>query len=396
MKKPNLSLWVKLFVALLLLGGAGAAIWLWKNNSEMPAEQRYRTRAVERGTLVQSVSANGTLNPVVLVTVGSQISARVTKLYADFNQRVKEGQVLAELDPALLIATEQQTLANLSSAQASLRLARANEERFRQLFAQEYISRQEMDQAVQTREAAQAQVQVYQAQHSRDRANLRYTVIRSPVSGVVVDRQVDVGQTVAASLQAPVLFKIAQDLTQMQINSSVAEADVGAIRIDQDVDFRVDAFSDREFKGKVKQIRLNPTITSNVVTYNVVVSVDNPDEILLPGMTAYITITTQTKPDVLMVPNAALRFRPAATTETSRTASAMAAGPRKRTAAGSQVHVLRGGKLESVPVQTGITNGRTTEITGGALREGDTVVIEDQTATPRPQTAPSGPRTRLF
>jgi HlyD family secretion protein len=395
MKKPSLSSWVKLFVLLVLLAGAGAAMWLWKNNSEMPAEQRYRSKPVERGTLVQSVSANGTLNPVVLVTVGSQISARVTKLYADFNQRVKAGQVLAELDPALLIATEQQTLANLASARASLRLARANEERFQQLFAQEYISRQEMDQALQAREAAQAQVQVYEAQHSRDRANLHYTVIRSPVSGVVVDRQVDVGQTVAASLQAPVLFKIAQDLKQMQINSAVAEADVGAIRIGQEVDFRVDAFSDREFKGMVKQIRLSPTITSNVVTYNVVVSVDNPDEILLPGMTAYITITTQTKPDVLMVPNAALRFRPTATTEASRMPSALAAGPRKR-AAGSQVHVLRGGKIEAVTVQTGITNGRVTEITGGDLREGDTVVLEDLTATPRPQTAPSGPRTRLF
>lgn len=394
MKKPDLSFWVKLFVVVLLVG-ASSAIWLWKNNSEMPAEQRYRTRAVERGTLVQSVSANGTLNPVVLVTVGSQISARVTKLYADFNQRVKAGQVLAELDPALLIATERQTLANLASARASLRLARANEERFQQLFAQEYISRQEMDQAVQAREAAEAQVQVYEAQHSRDRANLHYTVIRSPVSGVVVDRQVDVGQTVAASLQAPVLFKIAQDLKQMQINSAVAEADVGAIRIDQEVDFRVDAFSDREFKGRVKQIRLNPTITSNVVTYNVVVSVDNPDEILLPGMTAYITITTQTKPDVLMVPNAALRFRPATTTEASRTPSALAAGPRKR-APESQVHLLRGGKIETVVVQTGITNGRVTEITGGDLREGDTAVVEDLSATSRPQTAPSRPRTRLF
>jgi HlyD family secretion protein len=395
MNKPNFSLWVKLSVVLLLLAGAGAAILLWRNNSEMPAEQRYRTRPVERGMLVQSVSANGTLNPVVLVTVGSQISARVTKLYADFNQRVKAGQVLAELDPALLIATEQQTLANLASARASLRLARANEERFEQLFAQEYISRQEMDQAVQVREAAQAQVQVFEAQHSRDRANLHYTVIRSPVSGVVVDRQVDVGQTVAASLQAPVLFKIAQDLKQMQINSAVAEADVGAIRIDQEVDFRVDAFPDREFKGKVKQIRLNPTITSNVVTYNVVVSVDNPDEILLPGMTAYITITTQTKTDVLMVPSAALRFRPATATEDSRMPTAQAAGARKR-AAGAQVHVLRGGQIEAITVQTGITNGRVTEITGGDLREGDAVVLEDLTATPRPQTAPTGPRTRLF
>jgi len=395
MNKPDLSLWLKVSVVLLLLAGAGAAIWLWRNNSEMPAEERYRTRPAERGMLVQTVSANGTLNPVVLVTVGSQISARVTKLYADFNQRVTAGQVLAELDPALLIATEQQTLANLASAKASLRLARANEERFQQLFAQEYISRQEMDQAVQAREAAQAQVQVFEAQHSRDRANLRYTVIRSPVSGVVVDRQVDVGQTVAASLQAPVLFKIAQDLTQMQINSAVAEADVGAIRIDQEVDFRVDAFPDREFKGKVKQIRLNPTITSNVVTYNVVVSVDNPDEILLPGMTAYITVTTQTMTDVLMVPSAALRFRPAAATEASRLPTAQAAGPRKR-AAGAQVHVLRGGKIEAVTVQTGITNGRVTEITGGDLREGDMVVLEDLSATPRPQTAPTGPRTRLF
>jgi HlyD family secretion protein len=236
---------------------------------------------------------------------------------------------------------------------------------------------------------------VFEAQHSRDRANLRYTVIRSPVSGVVVDRQVDVGQTVAASLQAPVLFKIAQDLKQMQINSAVAEADVGAIRIDQEVDFRVDAFPDREFKGKVKQIRLNPTITSNVVTYNVVVSVDNPDEILLPGMTAYITITTQTMTDVLMVPSAALRFRPAAATDASRLPTAQAAGPRKR-AAGAQVHVLRGGKIEAVTVQTGITNGRVTEITGGDLREGDMVVLEDLSATPRPQTAPTGPRTRLF
>ena len=395
MKKPGASFWVRLVVALLLLASAGAATWLWKSNSEIPAEQRYRTKPVERGTLMQSVSANGTLNPVVLVTVGSQISARVTKLYADFNQRVKEGQVLAELDPALLIATEQQTLANLASARASLKLARANEERFQQLFAQEYISRQEMDQAVQVREAAQAQVQVFEAQHSRDRANLHYTVIRSPVSGVVVDRQVDVGQTVAASLQAPVLFKIAQDLTQMQINSAVAEADVGAIRIDQEVDFRVDAFSDREFKGKVKQIRLNPTITSNVVTYNVVVSVDNPDEILLPGMTAYITITTQTKTDVMMVPSAALRFRPAAAAEASRLPTAQAAGPRKRAAA-SQVHVLRDGKIEAVTVQTGITNGRATEITGGNLREGDIVVLEDLTATQRPQVAPAGPRTRLF
>ncbi|MFN0161086.1 MAG: efflux RND transporter periplasmic adaptor subunit [Burkholderiales bacterium] len=394
-----MSFWMKSLIVLLLLAGAGGGTWYWKHNSEIPADQRYRTRPAERGALVQSVSANGTLNPLVLVTVGSQISATVVKLYADFNQRVKAGQVLAELDPALLLATERQTLANLASAMASLKLARTNEERFAQLLAQEYISRQEMDQAVQAREAAQAQVRLYEAQHSRDRANLRYTVIRSPVSGVVVDRQVDVGQTVAASLQAPVLFKIAQDLKQMQINSAVAEADVGAIRIGQEVDFRVDAFSERDFKGKVMQIRLNPTITSNVVTYNVVVSVDNPDEILLPGMTAYITITTQTKEDVLMVPSAALRFRPGGAAESARMSSGPAAGAnasvRKRTA-GSQVHVLRGGRIQPVTIQTGITNGRVTEISSGDLREGDMVVLEDLTSTSRPQTTPAGPRPRLF
>ena len=162
----------------------------------------------------------------------------------------------------------------------------------RELFAQEYVSRQELDQAVQTREVARAQVRLHQAQLEKDRTNLRYSVIRSPVSGVVVDRQVNIGQTVAASFQTPTLFRIAQDLKQMQIDSSVAEADVGSISISQAAEFRVDAFPEREFKGTVKQIRLNPSVTSNVVTYNVVVEVANPEELLLPGMTAYLTIET--------------------------------------------------------------------------------------------------------
>jgi HlyD family secretion protein len=373
MKKLPPLPWIRIVGVLVLLAALGAAGWTWKKGSQVPAGERYRTLKVERGSITQTVSANGTLNPVVLVSVGTQVSGTVLRLHADFNQRVEKGQVLAELDPALLAAAEKQSLASVASAEATLKLALANEERLKQLFEKEYISRQEMDQGIQIREAAQAQVQLAKAQLDRDRTNLRYSVIRSPVSGVVVDRQIDVGQTVAASFQTPTLFKIAQDLKQMQIDSSVAEADVGAIRVGQEVPFRVDAFPDRAFAGKVRQIRLNPTIASNVVTYNVVVEVANPDETLLPGMTAYITVVTQTKSDILMVPNAALRFRPAGTAE--KRPEAESGKPRKR--GGPQVYVLRSEGIVPVEFQAGITNGRYTEALGGGLAEGDSVVIED-------------------
>lgn len=390
MKKfPRLA-WFRIIALLALAAALVTGAWAWQKRNHVPAGERYRTLNVERGNLVQSVSANGTLNPVVLVSVGTQVSGTVLKLYADFNQRVSAGQVLAELDPALLAAAEQQTLANLAGSDASLKLARANEERLKQLFAQEYISRQEMDQGIQVREAAEAQVRLNKAQLSKDRTTLRYSVIRSPVSGVVVDRQIDVGQTVAASFQTPTLFKIAQDLKQMQIDSSVAEADVGSVRVGQEVEFRVDAFADRTFSGKVKQIRLNPTITSNVVTYNVVVSVANPEETLLPGMTAYLSVVTQSKSNVLMVPNAALRFRPAATGD-KRTDSDVS---KSRKRSGPQVWVLRAEDISPLELQTGITNGRHTEITGGLLAEGEAVVVED--LKPVDKKDGGGPRMRLF
>ena len=372
MKNNSRIPWLRILAALVLAAALAAAGWAWKKNSQVPAAERYRTVKVERGSITQTVSANGTLTPVVLVSVGTQVSGSVLRLHADFNQRVTKGQILAELDPALLSAAEKQSLANVSSAQASLKLALANEDRLRQLFAQEYISRQEMDQGIQIREAAQAQVQLAKAQLERDRTNLRYSVIRSPVSGVVVDRQIDVGQTVAASFQTPTLFKIAQDLKRMQIDSSVAEADVGSIRVGQEVQFRVDAFAERSFTGKVRQIRLNPTIASNVVTYNVVVEVANPDEILLPGMTAYLSVVIQTKSDVLLVPNAALRFRPAGA---DKRGDADTAKPRKRS--GPQVYVLRGESIAPVEFQSGISNGRFTEVAAGPLAENDALVVED-------------------
>lgn len=372
MKKISRFPWFRILGALALAAALGTAGWTWIKGDQVPVGERYRTVKVERGSITQTVSANGTLTPVVLVSVGTQVSGTVLRLHADFNQRVTKGQVLAELDPALLAAAEKQSLANVASAEASLKLARANEDRLLQLFAQEYISRQEMDQGIQIREAAQAQVQLGKAQLERDRTNLRYSVIRSPVSGVVVDRQIDLGQTVAASFQTPTLFKIAQDLKRMQIDSSVAEADVGSIRVGQDVQFRVDAFPDRSFAAKVRQIRLNPTIASNVVTYNVVVEVANPDEILLPGMTAYLSVVIQTKSGVLMVPNAALRFRPAGADKRAETD---AGKPRKRS--GPQVYVLRGEGIAPVEFQAGISNGRFTEAAGGALNENDALVVED-------------------
>jgi HlyD family secretion protein len=215
----------------LVLGGiAGAAAW-WFWPKKVSAENRYATVVLERAAITQMASANGTLNPVKLVSVGSQVSGIVKKIHVDFNDRVKAGQVLLELDPALIQTQLQQSEANVLSAQAGLDLARANEARMRSLLAQDYASKQELDQATQAFKAAQAQVAVAQAQVQRDRTNVAYTVIRSPVDGVVVSREVDVGQSVAASLQAPVLFKIAQDLSKMQIDSNYAEADIGNIKV---------------------------------------------------------------------------------------------------------------------------------------------------------------------
>lgn len=372
----------KTLIVILVLGTLGALGW-WLMPKKVASENRYITAALERGAITQTVAANGTLNPVKLVSVGSQISGIVHKLYVDFNDRVREGQVLLELDPALTRAQLQQSEANLASANASLELAQANEARARNLYAQEYMSRLELDQAVQALKAAQAQVALVQAQVSRDRINLGFTVIRSPVSGVVVSRQVDLGQTVAASLSAPTLFQIAQDLSKMQIDSNYAEADVGSIRVGQAVDFRVDAFPNRNFSGKVRQIRLNPTTLQNVVTYNVVIAVDNPGQLLMPGMTAYVNIMLAERAGALLVPNAALRFRPGNSTASAGKArgSDKAGGEHNKDKSGDTptgtVYVLENGQPKSMRIAVGITDGRMTEVLEGDLKESDKVIVED-------------------
>ena len=387
---------------------AGLLYWWGSSRAAQDPAQRYRTVAVERGSVVQSVSANGTLNPVVLVSVGTQVSGTVKKLYVDFNDQVKAGQPLLELDDALVAASERQSAANVINAQASLDLAQANETRMRALLAQEYVSRQEYDQAAQTLKSARAQLAQAQAANARDRANLGYTTIRSPVDGVVIDRVVDLGQTVAASFQTPTLIKIAQDLTEMRIDTSFAEADLGNIREGLPARFTVDAFPDRQFEGVVQQIRLNPTTQQNVVTYNVRISVANPEHILLPGMTAYVTIGVQSRDDVLLVPNAALRFKPAEAVvdkasggdkaaEKMRAAEAGGAKGKKRAGQGATIHVLAEGKLQPVNVRLGITDGRNTEVLGGEpaslLQPGARVVVGENAGGGK---APSSVGMRMF
>ena len=402
-------------LAAALIGGG---VWYAKQRAAMNPEQRYKLATIEKGDVTQTVSANGTLNPVVLVSVGTQVSGTVRKLYVDFNDKVEKGQPLLELDDALVSASERQSAANVVSAQASLELAQANEARMKALFAQEYVSRQEYDQARQALKAGQAQLALARAQNDRDRANLNFTVIRSPVDGVVVDRIVDLGQTVAASFQTPTLIKIAQDLSEMRIDTSFAEADIGLIREGQKARFTVDAFPSKSFTGDVQQIRLNPTNQQNVVTYNVRINVANPDHVLLPGMTAYVNIGVAKRQDVLLVPNGALRFKPADAAEkkaengqnspsTATVGPGMGAGMgggmggmgsgekkgKKRDGQSGTVYVLDGGEIRPVSVQLGITDNRNTEIVGGELKAGDRVVTGENTSA---NSKPSSVGMRMF
>ncbi|WP_153132682.1 efflux RND transporter periplasmic adaptor subunit [Dechloromonas hortensis] len=393
----------KILIGVTVAAGlVGGGIWYAKQRAAQNPETRYKLATVEKGEVTQTVSANGTLNPVVLVSVGTQVSGTVRKLYVDFNDKVKAGQPLLELDDALVSATERQSAASVVNAQATLELAQANEARMKSLFAQEYVSKQEYDQASQALKSAKAQVALAKAQNERDRANLNFTVIRSPVDGVVIDRVVDLGQTVAASFQTPTLIKIAQDLSEMRIDTSFAEADIGSIREGQKARFTVDAFPNRNFVGEVQQIRLNPTNQQNVVTYNVRINVANPEQVLLPGMTAYVNIGVQKREDVLLVPNAALRFKPAEAAEKkaengqkpASTAGMPPAGEgggpkgpgkgKKRDGQSGTVYVLADGELKPVSVQLGITDNRNTEVLSGDLAVGARIVTGENTNGVKP------------
>lgn len=382
--------WTRVAVQLAVVATLGAAAFYgwrtWQTSQIKTLDERYQFEEVARGPITQTVTANGTLNPVALVNVGTQVSGTVQRMHADFNSKVEAGQTLLELDPTLFRAAVEQSSGNVASATASLEFARVNEARIRELLRQDYVPQQDLDQAIQTRKAAEAQLRTARGQLQRDKANLDFSVIRSPVSGTVVSRSVDLGQTVAASFQTPTLFQIAQNLASMQIDTNVAEADIGRVRQDQSVKFTVDAFPGRNFEGSVQQIRLSPIIQQNVVTYNVVVGVDNRDLVLMPGMTAYIAVQVDQRDDTLLVPAAALRFRPkeAAPGGKPQTTGAKPAGkPDDKAKAGggsrgpgARVFVARGEELVPIAVTTGLADNRTVEITSGELKVGDRVAVQ--------------------
>jgi HlyD family secretion protein len=348
------------------------AFGAWRFLDKPDIEAQYHSSPAKMGDVTQAVSANGTLNPVVLVNVGTQVSGTVKKLHVDFNDHVQAGQILLELDPALLTAQVRQDEANLNNAKASLELSELNEGRARTLWQQDSIAKQDFDTAVQAHKSAQAQVDQTAAQLAKDRTNLGYSVIRSPVAGVVVNRAVDLGQTVAASFQTPTLFQIAQDLRKMQIDSSFAEADIGNIKVGQPVQFTVDAFPDRTFNAAVRQVRLNPTTQQNVVTYDVVVAVDNPDQILMPGMTAYVSVVVARHKSALLVPNAALRFKPPE--GVAEIVKGKATEDKAQGASGT-VFVMEKQRLRAIPVRLGISDGKFTEVLSGDVKDGDPLVV---------------------
>jgi HlyD family secretion protein len=372
--------------------------------------QTFQTATVTHGPITQAITATGTLNPVVNVQVGSQVSGNIQKLFVDFNSPVKAGQMVAQIDPALFQATVTQAEGDLASAQAALELARVNAARTQALVAKQNSAQSDLDQATATLHQAEANVKIKQGALDKVKADLDHCTITSPIDGVVISRSVDVGQTVAASLQAPVIFTIANDLSKMQIDSNVAEADVGGVVVDQNVDFSVDAFPNRSFHGKVVQVRNAPITVQNVVTYDTVIGVSNPDLKLKPGMTANVSIVVAHRDDVLKISNAALRFRPAEN-KTSETKPNASRGPQPsggpRSGSGSEhrgertVYVLANGAGEPTPVQikTGISDGVFTEVLEG-LKEGDRVVTATlgatNNATPQPANPFSGGGPRRF
>jgi HlyD family secretion protein len=432
----------KWLLGLALLVAIAAIVGFTYNRNP---QSQYFTAKAQRGTINDVVQATGTINAVITVQVGSQVSGTISKLFADFNSRVRQGQVIAQIEPSLFKgallqakADLQNSRANLAAAQAELEKARATAVQTRAdyqrtigLAKEGVMSPQQLDLAranadtaaagVTAAEAtvkqAGAQVNLKAAAVDVAQTNLNHTTIHAPINGIVVARNVDVGQTVAASLQAPTLFNIAQDLTKMQVDTQTDESDVGNIRVGQEATFTVDAYPNQTFRGKVVQIRLNPTVVQNVVTYDTVIAFDNPQMKLFPGMTAYVTIPVATAEDVLEVPNTALRFKPALSAERirqlysqygigephagsssragngepSKTQGVGLQGPRQARRDVAVIWKLRPDRsIEPVMIRTGITDHTQTavaEVLKGALQPGDELAIGEETSNRRP----SGP-----
>ncbi len=420
--------WIlSIIVILIIVLGGGYLFFKDKNGTD-----RYTTEEINRGMIKEEISATGNLEALVTVSVGSQVSGTIKELLVDYNSVVRKDQIVATLEPSIFLAQKKQTEANLSSGQANLENAEValNEaarslKRGKKLFADNLISDSEMDSLQAAYESAQASVSVAQSQVKQAEAslslakvNLGHTIIRSPVDGIVISRNVDAGQTVAASLQAPTLFTIANDLTKMQVHADIPESDVGKIREGQDVTFRVDAFPKEVFHGKVSQVRNEGIIVQNVVTYDAVIDVDNEELKLKPGMTAYVSILVASREDALKIPNQALRFKPSdfekrmekrakefqPTQAQAEKASGEKAKVKKSQLAAAPVSkdqdseeqasekaprwspmgskpiiwIKEGKDIKPVEIQIGITNGKFTEVVEGDVKEGAEVVIEEE------------------
>jgi len=383
-----------LLIVVPLLLVAGIAFFFYSRRSP---EISYKTAKIERGTIVSTVSATGNLSAVITVQVGTQVSGTIQKLYVDYNSRVKKGQTIAEIDPSLFKAAVEQAQGNFLNAESNLlkaKVAQTDAERTlarnKKLLADGIISQSDYDTSETAFQSAKAATKAAEGTLAQTRGslmqartNLNYSIIRSPVDGVVISRAIDVGQTVAASFQTPTLFTIAQDLTKMQIEVSVDEADISRIKLDQAATFTVDSYPEQTFKGKVVQIRSAPVVTQNVVTYVVVVNVDNSDLKLKPGMTANVSVEVASKDNVLKLPPAALRFKPKGKSEDVKEKrppgmpgnGAGKPGARKA-GSGQQVYILTDSKPAAVSVKTGIANNTSIEIVESSLKEGDEVIIE--------------------
>ncbi len=392
--------WRLTALACALLLAAGGAWHLLRGNG---GEIGYRTETAARGSLSATVTSSGTINPVVTVTVGTPVSGIIKELYADYNSQVTKGQVIAQIDPATYRAQVEQSRGSYLSAQANLDKAKVTladaertMKRYQNLVKDGSVAVSDYDTYVTAAASARAAVgaaagSVAQAKGAYDQAktNLDYTTITSPVDGIVISRVVEVGQTVTASMSTPTLFTIAQDLTKMQISATVDESDIGKVHEGGNATFSVDAYPETHFSGTVTQVRNAATTVSNVVTYSVIVAVDNSELKLKPGMTANVTFVAATREGVLTIPTAALRFRPKTADGKSVEAGKLEAGKKR-------IYVLNNGKPQPVVITTGIGNDKQTEVTGGDLAEGAEVILETLTGTAakkstNPMGAASGP-----
>ena len=376
MKKLRIS---KIWIAVVVIVIVAVAAWAMSGGKK-EEDINFKEEKVALKTLQNSVTATGTIEAVTSVTVGTQVSGIVNKLYVDYNSQVKKGQVIAELDKTNLLSELNTAKANLASAQSSLNYQAANMERYKTLYKKGLVSADEYENALLTYRQAKEQVASSKENVQRAQTNLGYATITSPIDGTVISKSVEEGQTVAASFNTPELFTIAKDLTNMQVVANVDEADIGNVKEGERVTFTVDAYPDDTFEGTVKQVRLEATTTNNVVTYEVVISAPNADLKLKPGLTANVTIYTQERSGVLAVANKALRFTPTKETVGKDMKIVDCKGKNK-------VWTLNGKTLTAHPVTIGQTDGINTEITKG-LKQGDKIVTEIVVNVPEEEDAP--------